>query len=214
MKTEDPETNRGSDDCTDYRILFVCTSTADSSWGAKTGVWLEELATPYYLLEEAGYSVELCSVKGGEPPLDPAALVSQNKSEFMERFLADPAAQEKMRRCPSLRECIDRGILSSCVALYLVGGHGCVDDFYHNADITAAVERMYNEIGGCVGAICHAPLGFADCQSKGKHMLSGKFVAAFSNEEETQLGLECKVTVLTEQVMDDCGAICVPSSPW
>lgn len=84
-----------------------------------------------------------------------------------------------------------------------------------NKYLKELVEVMHNRRQGCVGAICHAPLALADCTlQNGRPLLQGKFVAAFSNEEEEILGLSNVLHVLTENVMDQAGAICVPAQPW
>jgi putative intracellular protease/amidase len=48
-------------------------------------------------------------------------------------------------------------LLSSFSALYLCGGHGCVEDF-DNAALRLCVEHMFSVRRGCVGAICHGPV--------------------------------------------------------
>lgn len=73
--------------------------------------------------------------------------------------------------------------------LVLLGGHGCVDDFPDNVHIKEAVEKIYVVNKGCIAAICHGSLGLSDCLLDGKHILKGKFIAAFSNEEEEELGV-------------------------
>ncbi|MGB7916820.1 MAG: type 1 glutamine amidotransferase domain-containing protein, partial [Rhodomicrobium sp.] len=53
-------------------ILMVLTShdrLGDS--GKPTGLWLEEVATPYYIFRDEGVKVVLASPKGGKPPIDP-----------------------------------------------------------------------------------------------------------------------------------------------
>jgi putative intracellular protease/amidase len=54
------------------RVLIVTTSHAElGNTGRRTGVWLEELAAPYYALREADAEVTVASIKGGEIPFDP-----------------------------------------------------------------------------------------------------------------------------------------------
>ena len=36
-------------------ILFILTSYSVMDNGKPTGVWMEELTTPYYILKDAGY---------------------------------------------------------------------------------------------------------------------------------------------------------------
>ena len=53
-------------------VLVVVTSHDKlGDTGEPTGFWLEELAAPYYLLQDAGVKITLASPKGGQPPLDP-----------------------------------------------------------------------------------------------------------------------------------------------
>eukprot|EP01036_Dinobryon_divergens_P036987 gene36987-48267_t len=66
----------------------------------------------------------------------------------------------------------------------------------------------------CVAAICHGPIGLLRCHHNGKPLLKDKFIAAFSNEEESLLGLDSVLPFLVETLMDEVGAVCVPSSPW
>lgn len=198
-----------------FQVLCVCTSTFQSSWGAETGLWLEELTSPYYLLSEAGYTIDICSIAGGSPSIDPAALRSEFQSDSIVKFLNDEEAQEKFKDAKSLESIVQNGKIKEYCALYLCGGHGCVDDFYENNSIKRAVEYIYNTKKGCVGAVCHGPFGLVKClNEKGTSLLKGKFVAAFSNEEEESLGLLNTLPVRTEDKVDEAGAICVPAAPW
>ncbi|KAJ1433324.1 class I glutamine amidotransferase-like protein [Ochromonadaceae sp. CCMP2298] len=197
-----------------YEILFVCTSVETSSWGAPTGAWLKEIAEPYYVLQEAGYRADICSIAGGPPALDPQCTVDVLEDSPMARFLADSDAQFIFSHARSLAAIVRAGDLRNYCAIYLVGGHGCVDDFYQSADIKQAVESFLEESKGCIGAVCHGPLGLANCVFNGQPFLKNKFVAAFSNEEENILGLVDTLPVLTEDVMDEMGAVHVPSPPW
>lgn len=140
------------------------------------------------------------------------------------QFMKDPEAQRKFDNTISARELFSNGRRESKSseshdllqfgAVLLCGGHGCVEDFVDNEDIKEIVEFLYSIKKGCIGAICHGPLGLANCKHDGKPILAGKFVAAFSNEEEEVLGLSKVLPVFTEDVMDRAGAVCVPAEPW
>ena len=53
-------------------VLIVLTSHDQlGDTGHKTGFWLEEFASPYYSLLDAGAILTLASPLGGQPPLDP-----------------------------------------------------------------------------------------------------------------------------------------------
>ena len=54
------------------RILMVLTAQATmGEGGAPTGVWFEELPTPYYAFVDVGVEVDIASIPGGKIPLDP-----------------------------------------------------------------------------------------------------------------------------------------------
>ena len=54
------------------KILIIATSHEElGTTGRKTGLWLEELAIPYYLFKDIGAVITLASPKGGAIPLDP-----------------------------------------------------------------------------------------------------------------------------------------------
>lgn len=48
---------------------------------------LEELASPYYIWKNKGYSVTVVSIKGGEIPLDPMSLKDDYLTEHSKTFL-------------------------------------------------------------------------------------------------------------------------------
>lgn len=57
------------------KILFVVTSHSTlGTTDRATGVWFEELATPYYAFTDAGYDVDIVSTAGGPVPIDPGSL--------------------------------------------------------------------------------------------------------------------------------------------
>jgi hypothetical protein len=59
------------------QVLVVATSHDQmGSTDHRTGVWLEELATPYYALL-GGAQVTLVSIKGGAIPWDPRSLPAE-----------------------------------------------------------------------------------------------------------------------------------------
>ena len=67
------------------KILMVLTSHDQlGDTGGKTGFWLEEFVTPYYVLKDAGAEITLASPKGGQPPLDPKSDLPENLTDVNE----------------------------------------------------------------------------------------------------------------------------------
>lgn len=58
----------------------------------KTGVWLEDLAAPYYVLKDGGEFITLVSPKGGQIPLDPNSNSTAVATEDTIRFRQDSQA--------------------------------------------------------------------------------------------------------------------------
>jgi putative intracellular protease/amidase len=72
-----------------YQMKIVIVLTSQSQLGtteAKTGFWIEEFATPYYIFKEAGAKITLASPKGGQPPIDPKSDTPENQTEATIRY--------------------------------------------------------------------------------------------------------------------------------
>lgn len=85
----------------------------------------------------------------------------------VKKFLDDDEAQNIFHNASSLNYLIQEDQICNYACLFLVGGHGCIDDFYGNLDLKEAVEFHYKHVEGCVAAICHGPLGLINCNVKG-----------------------------------------------
>lgn len=129
-----------------HNILFVCTSSSGQrSWcSGQTGLWLEELATPYYIFKEVGYTVSIASIAGGRPPIDQACFTSDNYNSDCERFMNDDIALDTFNNTISLKDLVSQGSLSDYGCIFLCGGHGAIDDYPNNTDMKAVVENVYN----------------------------------------------------------------------
>jgi len=169
------------------KVAIVSTS-ASSLEGHPTGLWLEEVASPYYIFLEAGYEVDIVSVAGGEPPVDAGSRGDGFYTEEAKKFDADPVAQAKFKASKKLE---DIEAVYSC--LYLAGGHGTCVDFPNNKVLIAMIEKMYAE-GKVVAADCHGPVALLNCKKpNGEPLVKGLDVTGFSNTEEN-----------TVQHMDKC----------
>ena len=88
------------------KILIVTTShTALGDTDKTTGLWIEELTTPYYAFVDAGASVTVASIKGGAVPIDPGSQKADGEnSPSVERFRADDRLHRRSltpRRLPT-----------------------------------------------------------------------------------------------------------------
>ena len=56
------------------KSVVIVNTSAGAMGGNPTGLWLSELADPYYALKEAGLDVTIASIAGGAIPIDPGSM--------------------------------------------------------------------------------------------------------------------------------------------
>ena len=77
------------------KILMVLTSHDKlGDTGLKTGFWLEEFASPYFVFKDQSFEVTLASPQGGQPPLDPKSDEPDFQTTTTARFRKDDQAQK------------------------------------------------------------------------------------------------------------------------
>jgi putative intracellular protease/amidase len=186
------------------KILIVLTSHDKlGSSGKKTGFWLEEFATPFYILKDAGAEVGLASPKGGQPPMDPLSDLPERATTSTKRFHEDLAAQAEIASTKPLADVS----ASDFDAVFYPGGHGPVWDMPNNVASIALIEAFIKDDKPVV-AICHGPIALVNARGKDcDYLVRGKRVAGFSNDEEDAGGLTEFVPYLLEDMLRERGAI-------
>ncbi|WP_311270788.1 type 1 glutamine amidotransferase domain-containing protein [Sphingobium sp. WCS2017Hpa-17] len=192
-------------------ILFALTAQADlGETGARTGVWLEELATPYQMLGAAGYDI-LFATPGGHPaPLDPASLEEPWLLPAGHWFLSQPAAMAQLE-APLDIASVEAARID---AIFLVGGTGTLWDFPGCAPLGALATSLIAQ-DKPVAAICHGVVGLMTATAAdGTPLVAGKSLTCFSNEEEAMLEYDKIVPLLAETELVRQGAIYNRAAPF
>jgi len=141
------------------KILMILTSHDQlGNTGSKTGFWLEEFATPYFIFRDAGVDLTLASPKGGQPPLDPKSNLPGSQTPAMVRFKKDETALKALAntRLPADMKAEDFD------TVFYPGGHGPVWDLSGSPVSKALIESFYNS-GKPVALVCHAPGVLSSC---------------------------------------------------
>ncbi|MBT6832473.1 MAG: type 1 glutamine amidotransferase domain-containing protein, partial [Rhodobacterales bacterium] len=88
------------------KALIILTSHTElGSTGRKTGFYYDEMATPYWRLIDAGFDVDIASIKGGIAPPDPKTLVEPNdRPPMVARFMSNDKAMAKLNNSYVLKE--------------------------------------------------------------------------------------------------------------
>ncbi|WP_230533775.1 type 1 glutamine amidotransferase domain-containing protein [Microvirga roseola] len=198
-----------------HKVLVIATSHDQmGSTGHHTGVWLEELATPYYALLVGGAEVTLVSIKGGAIPWDPRSMPAeageglgekpeeqQEVPASVRRFLSDEEIMETARNSPALSS-VDHG---SFDAVFLPGGHGPMWDAANDETLARVIGSMFDQ-GKIVAAVCHGPAGLVQAKRQdGRPIVEGRQVSAFTNTEEEAVGLTSVVPFLLEDRLKELG---------
>lgn len=192
---------------TSNKILFVVTSH-DRKGTKPSGFYLSEVTHPHQVLTDGGYKIDFVSPKGGEAPVDPDSL--DLKDGLNAAFWNNPklrlAVQNTMR--PSEVRAEDYA------AIYFAGGHGAMWDLPDNAELAALTAKIYEQ-GGVVGAVCHGPAGLVNVKlSNGHYLVKDMYVAAFTNDEEREVGLAEVVPFMLADRLSERGAHHEPAPSW
>jgi putative intracellular protease/amidase len=193
------------------KVLIVLTSHDElGNTGEKTGFWLEEFASPYYYLKDAGAQLTLASPAGGQPPLDPKSSQPDAQTDATRRFDADQSAQDELANTARLAEMS----VEDFDAVFYPGGHGPLWDLYDDSNSIALIEGFV-AAGKPVAAVCHAPAVLLKASSpNGEPLVKGKNVTGFSNSEEAAVQLTDVVPYLLEDQLVELGGVYQKVDDW
>ena len=188
-------------------VLCVVTShpiRGDS--GEPTGFAMVELTHPLAVFREAGIPTEIASIRGGHPPIDFFDL----SDPVNDRFWHDATFREALAHSLVLGE-VDPSRYS---AVFFAGGHGTMWDFADSLAVQRVIRIIY-EAGGIVSAVCHGPAALINATlSDGRHLVAGKKVAAFTDEEEAEVKYTNVVPFLLATTLKQRGALHQPAPNW
>ncbi|MEM0543779.1 type 1 glutamine amidotransferase domain-containing protein [Flavobacterium sp. j3] len=193
------------------KILFVVTSHADlGTSGEKTGFWIEEFATLYYVLSDAGAEITIASPKGGQPPVDPKSELIDAQTDSTNRFYKDNTLVDKMAHTLKLADIK----YDDFDAVFYPGGHGPLWDLANDVDSIKLIENFYNHQKP-IAFVCHAPAALVNTKAKnGNPLVKGKHLTSFSNTEEAAVKLVKVVPFLLEDELTKQGAIYSKEADW
>ena len=192
-------------------ILIVLTSHSQlGETKEKTGFWIDEFATPYYVLADAGAEITIASPAGGQPPVDPKSETEDAQSPATQRFFKDMNAIDKVAN--SLKLGVTKA--EDYDAVFYPGGHGPMWDLATDETSIKLIEDFYNTQKP-IAFVCHAPAALVNVKSENGHpLVKGKKVTGFSNTEEEAVGLTKIVPFLLEDELKKLGAHYSKEADW
>lgn len=193
------------------KILMVLTSHSElGNTGEKTGFWIEEFASPYYVLADAGAEITIASPSGGQPPVDPKSEITDAQTLSTERFYKDFEVIDKVAHSLKLSEIKE----ADYDAVFYPGGHGPLWDLATDKNSIQLIEAFYNHQKP-IAFVCHAPAALVNVKVKnGEPLVKGKSVTGFSNTEEEAVKLTKVVPFLLEDELIKQGANYSKGDDW
>ncbi|XKH02409.1 type 1 glutamine amidotransferase domain-containing protein [Marinobacter nauticus] len=193
------------------KILMVLTShDRMGDTDHKTGFWLEEFTSPFYVFKDAGADITLASPKGGQPPVDPNSEAEDALTESTRRFAQDTHAREMLASTKKLAD-VD---MNQYDAIFYPGGHGPLWDLANDEKSAELIKTAYEQ-DKVIGAVCHAPGVFRNVFIKpGQNLVGGREVTGFTNTEEEAVQLDKIVPFLVEDMLKDNNARYSRGDDW
>ncbi len=193
------------------KILIVLTSHSElGSTGEKTGFWIEEFASPYYVLADAGAQITIASPAGGQPPVDPKSEAPDAQSPATQRFFKDMEVIDKVAHSYKLSDVQE----ANFDAVFYPGGHGPMWDLATDKTSIKLIEDFYNTQKP-IAFVCHAPAALVNVKAENGHpLVKGKKVTGFSNTEEEAVGLTKVVPFLLEDELQKLGGHYSKGADW
>jgi putative intracellular protease/amidase len=193
------------------KIVMVLTShSALGDTGKKTGFWLEEFASPYFVFRDAGAEITLASPRGGQPPLDPKSDEPAAQTAATARFKQDAEAQSALATTVEL----SKVRVAEFDAVFYPGGHGPLWDLADDKHSINLIESAYTA-GKPVAFVCHAPGVLRNVKARdGSPIVKGKHVTGFSDTEEDAVQLTNVVPFLVEDELKRLGGLYAKGPDW
>jgi putative intracellular protease/amidase len=165
-----------------------------------------ELTHPLEVFKAAGIPVEIASIRGGHPPVDFFDLGDR----VNDRFWKDREFREVLAHSLILGELNP----SRYSAVFFAGGHGTMWDFADDPAVQRVIREIW-EAGGVVSAVCHGPAALVNATlSDGGYLVAGKKLAAFTDEEEAEVGYTKVVPYLLATTLKAHGALHQAAPNW
>lgn len=178
--------------------------------GKQTGAWFEEVATPYYVLAEAGLEFVFASHKGGSAPIDLLSMKAPFTTDNTNRFVTDPVAMFALQNTRKLRE-IDYWTFD---ALFVPGGYGLIRDLASDSHVIKMIKDFY-ESDRPVAMVCHARAILRDIKlSNGQYLVKGLSLSGFKNDEDSEIELLHHLFFSLEDALKGRGANYVSKANW
>ncbi|NOH02827.1 MAG: type 1 glutamine amidotransferase domain-containing protein [Chloroflexi bacterium] len=181
-----PAYDREEYDLEGRRALIIATNHDTlGDTGKATGVYGSELTIAYYEFLDAGMTVDIASIEGGEIPFEPVSLRWPLATHADKRYLDDTDAQNKTQNSLSIEDVdfLDYDII------WMAGGWGAAYDLGFSQELGDKISEAYEE-DILIGSVCHGALGFLMAtKADGSPLVEGMTITAVTDKQVEELGI-------------------------
>ncbi len=168
------------------KVLMIASNKSTSQQTAwPIGVWYAELTHPYWVFSEAGYTVDIASLEGGELYFD-----GFSDPEDASKYAAFDYISLGFKKDPAKMALVKNTLMLSNVkasdykAVFVCGGQGPMYTLYKNPEIEKFFVDFYLT-GKPTAAICHGTSILLNTKlPSGKFLVEGKKWTGFASSEE------------------------------
>jgi len=153
------------------------------------GFHWEEALGAFDEFRDAGWTVELHTVDGSPPKVDPSSLKRTGPLSWFGLGVSkanspeSPRGRELMVAIEGVRP-LSELLTGEVDALYLPGGHGCLFDVNRSEALHSFIGELYRD-GKPLSAVCHATSTFAFVETDGVPIVAGKKLTGFPEFVDT-----------------------------
>jgi putative intracellular protease/amidase len=179
-----------------------------------TGFWAEEFVVPHDIFARAGANITIAT-PGGKPAVVDAHSLSPEANHGDAAKLAELSAY-LARHADALQAPahIEEVNPDDFDAVFVPGGHGPMQDLAVDANVGNVLRSALANDRQVVASLCHGPASFLAAGDTQGWAFKGRKMTAFTNEEETQVGLAANAPWLLETRLRDAGAVFEAEAPW
>ncbi|MFI9362689.1 aldehyde dehydrogenase family protein [Kitasatospora sp. NPDC053057] len=178
-----------------------------------TGYWAEELAEPHRVFREAGYAITIATPGGVAATVDRGSLTAAANGG-QERADAIAAYLDSIRASLTSPATLEEVDPDAYDLVFYPGGHGPMEDLAVNEASGRILTRALDS-GRPLGVVCHAPAALlAARREDGSWPFAGYRMTAFTNAEETAVGLADRAEWLVQDRLVELGADFAEAAPF
>lgn len=168
------------------KILMIASNPSVSkTTGWPIGVWYAELTHPYWVFSEAGYTVDIASLEGGEIIFDGFS-DPEDESKYAAFDYISLGFKKDANKMALTKNTLKLSAINpnDYKAIFICGGQGPMYTMYKQPEILRFVSDFY-QTGKPTAAICHGTCVLLDAKlPNGKYIVDGKRWTGFANTEE------------------------------